>query len=108
MITKAVWPHVFLAEDLAHQTIAPCLAAVVFSQFTSFLTIVEAALAEAGFATCRIDGAVAAAVRKQRLVAFQQEGGPRVMLVSLRAGGTGMLHRAFAYVHCASLCYHGS
>ena len=65
--------------------------AVVFSQFTSILDICAEALRAGGVATGRIDGSSSAANRAQTLRAFgQEEGGPRVLLVSLRAGGVGL------------------
>lgn len=43
---------------------------VVFSQFTSFLDLVQPALAAEGFATARIDGKVTAKRRAEVLRAF--------------------------------------
>jgi len=62
--------------------------ALVFSQWTSLLDRVEPALREAGIEWVRLDGSTrdrAAVVR-----AFQSDGGPPVMLLSLKAGGTGL------------------
>jgi SNF2 family DNA or RNA helicase len=62
--------------------------ALVFSQWTSLLDLVEPHLREAGIAFTRLDGATrdrAAVVGE-----FQAEAGPPVMLVSLKAGGTGL------------------
>ena len=62
--------------------------ALVFSQWTSFLDLVEPALRQAGIAFTRLDGSTVdrgAVVNK-----FQDVNGPPVMLVSLKAGGTGL------------------
>ena len=62
--------------------------ALVFSQWTSLLDRVEPHLTESGISFARLDGATrdrAEVVRR-----FQAEDGPPVMLVSLKAGGTGI------------------
>jgi superfamily II DNA or RNA helicase len=62
--------------------------ALVFSQWTKLLDLVEPHLRNADIAFTRLDGSTRdrAAVVSQ----FQGEGGPPVMLVSLKAGGTGL------------------
>jgi SNF2 family DNA or RNA helicase len=62
--------------------------ALVFSQWTSFLDLVEPHLVRAGLRFTRLDGSTrdrAAVVNE-----FQDEAGPPVMLLSLKAGGTGL------------------
>jgi superfamily II DNA or RNA helicase len=62
--------------------------ALVFSQWTSLLDRVEPHLQKAGIAFTRLDGSTkdrAAVVNE-----FQDEAGPPVLLVSLKAGGTGL------------------
>jgi superfamily II DNA or RNA helicase len=62
--------------------------ALVFSQWTSFLDLVEPALKQAGIAFTRLDGST---VDRGAVVGkFQDTNGPPVMLVSLKAGGTGL------------------
>jgi len=63
--------------------------AVVFSQFTSFLNIVQAVLKDRGYATCRIDGTMSQDRRSESQQVFKR-GEKRVMLISLRAGGVGL------------------
>jgi SNF2 family DNA or RNA helicase len=61
---------------------------LVFSQWTSLLDLVEPHLRDAGIGFTRLDGSTrdrAAVVGE-----FQAEAGPPVMLVSLKAGGTGL------------------
>jgi SNF2 family DNA or RNA helicase len=62
--------------------------ALVFSQWTSLLDLVEPHLDAAGIAYTRLDGATVdrGAVVKD----FQRDDGPPVMLLSLKAGGTGL------------------
>ena len=76
-----------LLETL-EETVADGHKSLVFSQWTSLLDRVEPHLAAAGIPFTRLDGSTqdrAAVVR-----AFQDAGGPPVMLVSLKAGGTGL------------------
>ena len=62
--------------------------ALVFSQWTSLLDLVEPHLQSAGIRFTRLDGST----RDRGAVVddFQADGGPPVMLVSLKAGGTGL------------------
>lgn len=66
------------------------IKSVVFSQWTSMLNLVEAALREAGHHTCRIDGRMKVSERCTSIREFNAERGPTVMLISLQAGGTGL------------------
>ena len=63
--------------------------ALVFSQFTSMLDIIEAELSEQGVAYCRLDGQTPQKQRSRIITDFEQ-GGPTVFLISLKAGGTGL------------------
>ncbi len=62
--------------------------ALVFSQWTSLLDLVEPHLKAAGIDFARLDGSTrdrGAVVNR-----FQDDNGPPVMLISLKAGGTGL------------------
>jgi len=62
--------------------------ALVFSQWTSFLDLIEPHLRTAGIGFARLDGSTvdrAAVVER-----FQDPAGPPVLLISLKAGGTGL------------------
>jgi superfamily II DNA or RNA helicase len=62
--------------------------ALVFSQWTSLLDLIEPHLTAAGIAFTRLDGTT---VDRAGVVAtFQSDDGPPVMLLSLKAGGTGL------------------
>lgn len=62
--------------------------ALVFSQWTGLLDRIEPELEKAGIAFTRLDGSTA---NRAGVVAdFQDEEGPPVMLLSLKAGGTGL------------------
>jgi superfamily II DNA or RNA helicase len=62
--------------------------ALVFSQWTSLLDQVEPPLTREGIDYARLDGATRN--RGQVVADFQSREGPPVLLVSLRAGGTGL------------------
>ncbi|MGM0576152.1 MAG: DEAD/DEAH box helicase [Myxococcota bacterium] len=62
--------------------------ALVFSQWTSYLDLVEPHLRAAGLDFVRLDGSTRD--RQAVVDAFQSDDGPPVMLISLKAGGTGL------------------
>jgi superfamily II DNA or RNA helicase len=62
--------------------------ALVFSQWTSLLDLIEPALARAELPFVRLDGATRD--RGEVVTRFQAKDGPPVMLVSLKAGGSGL------------------
>ncbi len=62
--------------------------ALVFSQWTSLLDLIEPVLRQIGLEFTRLDGATRD--RAAVVESFQAEAGPPVMLISLKAGGTGL------------------
>jgi superfamily II DNA or RNA helicase len=76
-----------LLEEL-DQALAEGHKALVFSQWTSLLDLVEPHLRAAEMPFVRLDGSTRD--RGAVVERFQDESGPPVMLVSLRAGGTGL------------------
>ena len=70
--------------------------ALVFSQFTSFLAIVRARLDARGIRYEYLDGQTKK--REERVKAFQENSGPPLFLVSLKAGGAGLNLTAADYV----------
>ncbi|HWB74213.1 MAG TPA: DEAD/DEAH box helicase [Nannocystaceae bacterium] len=77
-----------LLLDVLDTGIAEGHKALVFSQWTSLLDRVEPRLAEANIPYVRLDGTTRD--RGEVVARFQADDGPPVMLVSLRAGGTGL------------------
>ncbi|PWY97431.1 hypothetical protein BCV70DRAFT_195468 [Testicularia cyperi] len=72
---------------------------VIFSQFTSFLDLIEPVLARYSFPFLRLDGSTPQKVREKLLVQFQQQTRPGdgeqqqqplLFLISLKAGGVGL------------------
>jgi superfamily II DNA or RNA helicase len=75
-------------------------AALIFSQFTRHLDLIERGIKAAGKSTCRLDGTLSPAQRTKAIDAFQN-GEHDFMLISLKAGGTGLnLTRASYVILC--------
>jgi SNF2 family DNA or RNA helicase len=70
---------------------------LIFSQFTSFLDLVESAWKDSGLRWLRLDGSTPAPARRN-LVARFQDGESDAFLLSLKAGGTGLNLTAASYV----------
>jgi DNA repair protein RAD5 len=68
----------------------PTIKSVVFSQFTSFLSLIEPALTRANMKFLRLDGSMAQKTRAAVLNEFRESGEFTVLLISLRAGGVGL------------------
>ena len=60
---------------------------LVFSQFTSYLDLVERAMRDHGMGALRLDGATPVPERKRRVESFQGGEDPSVFLLSMKAGG---------------------
>ncbi len=73
-------------------------SALVFSQFTGFLDLVEEACLKHELPYHRLDGSTAATARKNRVTAFQSGDKPGVFLLSLKAGGQGLNLTKASYV----------
>ncbi len=77
-----------LLMETLESTVAEGHKALVFSQWTSLLDLVEPELNTAGIAFTRLDGSTRD--RGAVVETFQRDDGPPVLLVSLKAGGTGL------------------
>jgi superfamily II DNA or RNA helicase len=69
---------------------------LVFSQWTSFLDLLEPLLTSAGIEFCRLDGTTPN--REEVVRRFQDLKGPPVFLLSLKAGGVGLTLTAADHV----------
>lgn len=69
---------------------APGTKSVVFSQFTSFLSLIEPALTRSSFPFLRLDGSMSQKARAAVLGEFKDSKQGTVLLLSLRAGGVGL------------------
>ncbi|KAL2123795.1 hypothetical protein VTJ04DRAFT_160 [Mycothermus thermophilus] len=68
----------------------PTMKSVVFSQFTSFLSLIQPALARANMHFLRLDGTMAQKTRAAVLNEFRESKKFTVLLLSLKAGGVGL------------------
>ncbi|KAJ3983293.1 RAD5-like protein [Lentinula detonsa] len=69
----------------------PAFRAVVFSQFTSFLDLIETALKREQFDHYRYDGTLDVKRRHSVITAFKEiSDRPKVLCISLKAGGVGL------------------
>jgi hypothetical protein len=75
--------------------------ALVFSQWTSFLDLIEPHLQKADIAFTRLDGSTRD--RAGVTASFQAKDGPPVLLASLKAGGTGLNLTAADHVFLCDL-----
>ncbi|HEY8280827.1 MAG TPA: DEAD/DEAH box helicase [Bdellovibrionota bacterium] len=76
--------------DLGHR-------ALIFSQWTSLLDLVELRLKEKSITFSRLDGSTRN--RDQVVSAFQKDDGPQTMLLSLKAGGVGITLTAADHIY---------
>jgi non-specific serine/threonine protein kinase len=88
----------FLAEQLAELR-DEGHSALVFSQFTGYLDIIEKGLQEQGFSCLRLDGSTPVPKRKNLVQTFQNSAEPTVFLISLKAGGKGLNLTRATYVY---------
>ncbi|MFH1428419.1 MAG: DEAD/DEAH box helicase [Candidatus Margulisiibacteriota bacterium] len=73
-------------------------SALVFSQFTSFLNILEPELKKHHLSFLRLDGSTPVTRRKKLIETFQEAEGPSIFLLSLKAGGQGLNLTKASYV----------
>ena len=73
----------------------PCFRAVVFSQFTSFLDLIQVVLERERLSWYRFDGTMDIKKRQAAVAGFKEASRePKVMIISLKAGGVGLNVRA--------------
>ncbi|RXW22669.1 hypothetical protein EST38_g3186 [Candolleomyces aberdarensis] len=69
----------------------PCFRAVVFSQFTSFLDLIQAALERDKFDHYRFDGTMDMKKKAAAISEFKSPSRrPKILVISLKAGGVGL------------------
>ncbi len=88
---------VFLIESL-RELLEENHSALVFSQFTSFLDVLEPDLVKHNIGFLRLDGSTQVKKRKKLIESFQNGDGPSVFLLSLKAGGQGLNLTRASYV----------
>lgn len=93
---KATAAKIEFLVDQLRELAAEGHRALVFSQFTGFLRIVEAALTRAGVTTAYLDGST---TDRQAVVRGFREGDAVAFLISLKAGGFGLTLTEADYVY---------
>jgi SNF2 family DNA or RNA helicase len=83
-------------DELVDDLLAEGHRALVFSQFTEMLRLLEAHATERKVAFLSLDGRTRD--RMSRVDAFNREDGPPIFFISLKAGGTGLNLTAADYV----------
>ncbi|KAK3661152.1 hypothetical protein LTR56_000275 [Elasticomyces elasticus] len=68
----------------------PPVRSVVFSQWTSYLDLIEVALNENGIGFTRLDGSMSISARTRVMDQFKTDPNITVILVSIKAGGQGL------------------
>jgi len=63
---------------------------LIFSQFTSFLRVIQKDLREIGIEPLYLDGSISGEARGELVRRFQEEQKPHIFLLSLKAGGVGL------------------
>ena len=87
----------FLFRDL-EQILQEQHQVLIFSQFTTYLNIIQKRLVEKEIAYSRIDGSYSIKKRAENVRLFQS-GENKVFLISLKAGGLGLNLTAASYVY---------
>ena len=93
-----VTPKMAFLRDKLEELCAESHSSLVFSQFTSFLDIVEEELRTRQFRIFRLDGSTPVIKRKEIVEGFQNCETPAVFLLSLKAGGQGLNLTRASYV----------
>ncbi|WP_235506364.1 DEAD/DEAH box helicase [Terrabacter sp. Root181] len=93
---KATAAKIEFLVDQLRELAAEGHRALVFSQFTGFLRLVEAALTRAGLDTAYLDGST---TDRQAVVRGFREGDAVAFLISLKAGGFGLTLTEADYVY---------
>jgi SNF2 family DNA or RNA helicase len=86
----------FLMETL-EQILEEGHQALIFSQFTTYLDIIQEIIRERHWKIARIDGSQSIKKRQEQVEVFQERKAP-IFLISLKAGGVGLNLTAASYV----------
>ena len=79
-----------LVKLVAEELVEEGKKALIFSQFTTFLRLLEKDLKEVGIETLYLDGSTPAHERGELVRTFQEGEKPYLFLLSLKAGGVGL------------------
>jgi len=68
----------------------PSSRVIIFTQFVSFMDVLEPAVQKMGIRVCRLDGSMSEDARRQQIHKFQTNPLFGVFIISLMAGGLGL------------------
>jgi non-specific serine/threonine protein kinase len=96
--TEDFSPKIHFLMERLQELIEENHSALVFSQFTSFLDLLENDLQKQNIGYLRLDGSTQVGKRKKLIEKFQNGEGPSIFLLSLKAGGQGLNLTKASYV----------
>ncbi|CAE6440516.1 unnamed protein product [Rhizoctonia solani] len=81
---------------------------IAYSQWTSMIDLMQILLRKAGFESLRYDGQMKREEREETLSRFKKQGGPKILLISLKCGGVGLNLTEANRVICMDLAWNAA
>ncbi|KAJ1306287.1 hypothetical protein OPQ81_010989 [Rhizoctonia solani] len=79
-----------------------------YSQWTSMIDLMQILLRKSGFESLRYDGQMKREEREETLSRFKKQGGPKILLISLKCGGVGLNLTEANRVICLDLAWNAA
>ncbi|EUC62614.1 SNF2 family amino-terminal protein [Rhizoctonia solani AG-3 Rhs1AP] len=87
---------------------APEDKVIAYSQWTSMIDLMQILLRKSGFESLRYDGQMKREEREETLSRFKKQGGPKILLISLKCGGVGLNLTEANRVVCMDLAWNAA
>ncbi|CAE6483099.1 unnamed protein product [Rhizoctonia solani] len=81
---------------------------IAYSQWTSMIDLMQILLRKSGFESLRYDGQMKREEREETLTRFKKQGGPKILLISLKCGGVGLNLTEANRVVCMDLAWNAA
>ncbi|CUA67293.1 DNA repair protein RAD5 [Ustilago maydis 521] [Rhizoctonia solani] len=81
---------------------------IAYSQWTSMIDLMQILLRKSGFESLRYDGQMKREQREETLSRFKKQGGPKILLISLKCGGVGLNLTEANRVVCVDLAWNAA
>ncbi|KAF8667979.1 SNF2 family N-terminal domain [Rhizoctonia solani] len=81
---------------------------IAYSQWTSMIDLMQILLKKSGFESLRYDGQMKREEREHALSRFKKQGGPKIILISLKCGGVGLNLTEANRVICMDLAWNAA
>ncbi|KAH7335005.1 SNF2 family N-terminal domain-containing protein [Rhizoctonia solani] len=81
---------------------------IAYSQWTSMIDLMQILLRKSGFESLRYDGQMKREEREETLSRFKKQGGPKILLISLKCGGVGLNLTEANRVICLDLAWNAA